>query len=361
MMTFLERWRACAGGFALCKCIGGATVAAAPILTGTDTGPVANVRSFEGSSSTPQANFTPYGPSFTGGVRVAAGDVNGDTFIDIITGPGPGGGPHVKVFDGQTLGEVSSFFVYDPSFSGGVNVAAGDVNGDGRADIITGAGPGGGPHVKVFSGASQAGLHDFFAFGSFTGGVRVAAGDVNGDGCADIVTGTGAGGGHVKVFDGVSGAEIRSFLPYDSGFTGGVFVAAGDVNGDGRADLVTGTDDSGSAPGHVKVFDGSTGGVLHSFTPFGGFTGGVRVATGDIDGDGLADIITGTGPGGGHVKAYDGVSLDEQRSFFPYGSFTGGVFVGGFIPEPGSAALLAAAGAATLLRRRRAVAIARRT
>ena len=51
------------------------------------------------------------------------------------------------------------------------------------------------------------------------------------------------------------------FLPYDAGFQGGVYVAAGDVNGDGIVDIVTGVggDDSSSAPSHVKVFDGQTG------------------------------------------------------------------------------------------------------
>jgi len=160
---------------------------------------------------------------------VAAGDVNGDGRADIITAAGPGGGPHVKVFDGMNLNLLQSFFAYDANFTGGVYVAAGDVNGDGFADIITGAGPGGGPHVKVFDGTSNTILLSFFAFDqTFTGGVRVAAGDVNGDGFADIVTGAGPGDGpHVKVFDGHNNLNLlHSFFAYEPNFTGGVFVAA---------------------------------------------------------------------------------------------------------------------------------------
>jgi hypothetical protein len=323
------------------------TAIASPILTGTDDGAGPLVKSFEGG--TEKASFFAYGPSFTGGVRVAAGDVNGDVFIDVITAPGPGAGPHVKVFDGQTGGEVHSFFAYDPAVSGGVFVAAGDVTGDGRADIVTGTGAVS-SHVKVFSGQSGAEVNSFLAFSGFTGGVRVAAGDVNGDGRADIITGTGSGGGHVKVFDGATGGEIRSFLPYDAAFSGGVFVAAGDVNGDALADLITGTE---SAAGHVKVFDGRTGALLQSFLPFGTFTGGVRVAAGDVNGDGLADIITGSGPGGGHVKAYHGLTLAQLDSFFPFGDYTGGVFVGAApVPEPSAMTLFGAAAAGLLFRRR---------
>ena len=80
-------------------------------------------------------------------------DINGDGLDEIITGAGPGGGPHVRVFSlaGGVVTELAGqgFYAYDPAFPGGVNVACGDVTGDGVPEIITGAGPGGGPHVRV--------------------------------------------------------------------------------------------------------------------------------------------------------------------------------------------------------------------
>ena len=302
----------------------------ADIATGTGEGTAGHAKVFDSKTGLDVSSFFPYS-GFTGGVRVATGDVNGDGRADVITGAGSGGLPHVKVFDGRTGGELMNFMAYG-AFTGGVFVAAGDVDGDGRAEIITGAGAGSpGGHVKVFSGATGAELRSFFAYPSgFSGGVRVAAGDVNGDGRADIITGTGAGapGGHVKVFDGRTGSEGMSFLAYNTAFAGGVFVAAGDVNGDGRADVVTGTDEGAAA--HVKVFDGRIGDELRSFIAYPPtFSGGVRVASGDVNGDGQADIITGAGPGAGpHVKVFDGATLGELKSFFAFDpAFTGGIFV----------------------------------
>jgi len=159
-------------------------------------------------------------PGFLGGMSVTLGDVTGDGVADVIAGAGPGGGPHVRVFSGTDLTELANFYAFDPAFGGGVRVAAGDVDGDGLADIIAGAGPGGGPHVRVFSGGNLSELASFYAYDpTFTGGVTVAAGDVDGDGRADIVTGAGAGGGpHVRVLSGLDLSELASFYAYDPAF-----------------------------------------------------------------------------------------------------------------------------------------------
>ena len=155
---------------------------------------------------------------------MAAGDVDGDGIMEIITGAGFSGGPHVRIFD-QNGNLQSQFFAYADTFRGGVNVAAGDVDGDGIMEIITGAGDTGGPQVRVFSnkGALKA---QFFAYHeSFRGGVQVASGDMYGDGAYEIITGAGNGGGpQVRVFS-LKGNVRSQFFAYLDNFRGGVNVA----------------------------------------------------------------------------------------------------------------------------------------
>ena len=226
------------------------------------------------------SSFFAYAPTFTGGIFLAVGDVNGDTFDDIITGAGAGGGPHVQVFDGPTNAVLLSFFAYAPTFTGGISVAAGDLSGDNRADIVTGAGPGGGPHVQTFNGVTGAAINSYFAYvPSFTGGVNVAVANTDGTGNREVVVGPGAGGTpEVKVFDGLTGAQRAAFLAYAANFTGGVRVGAADRNGDGIEDIVTIAGPTGGP--HVRSFDGLTLREIDSFFAYaptmtaGGFIAG---------------------------------------------------------------------------------------
>src|SRR5207247_417074 len=84
------------------------------------------------------------------------------------------GGPNVTVYDGVDASLLLSFFAYDPSFLGGVRVAAADANRDGVPDIVTGVGPGAGPAVRTFSGVDGGFIDQFFAYEpSFTGRIFV--------------------------------------------------------------------------------------------------------------------------------------------------------------------------------------------
>jgi hypothetical protein len=312
---------------------------AAPLLvTGADFGggPQVNVFNFQGSLS---FAFNAYNRNFRGGVRVAVADVTGDGIPDVITAPGPGGGPDVRVFDGAHLNLagpnsdiVREFMAYSPLFSGGVFVAAADFNRDGFADIVTGADAGGGPHVTVRSGFDLRLLASFYAYNrNFTGGVRVAAGTIQGPGTIPaLVTAPGRGmSPTVNVFSGVNGALISSFNAYSPLFLGGVYVAVGDVNRDGFADVITGAGAGGSPT--VTVFSGFSGAVLSSFNAFSPtFTGGVRVASTDFNADGFADVVCSQGPGGIPqvlvFEGFNGALIFNQLAYAR--AWNGGVFVG---------------------------------
>src|SRR5262249_57812342 len=135
-----------------------------------------------------------------------------------------GARPRVKVFRGATGAFVRTLSRATVDSPGGVRVAAGDVPGDGRGDVVVGAGPGGPPRVLVFDGATGARVQDYFAFDpSDRSGVHLAVGDVTGDGYADVVAGQGSGGGGVKVFSGKDTASFSNLEGFP-GMTGGVRV-----------------------------------------------------------------------------------------------------------------------------------------
>ena len=295
------------------------------VVVGADRRHAPRVRLRDAITGKLRSSFVAYSRGFHGGVRVAIGDVDGDGIGDIITAPGRGTSAHVRVFSGASGQLLRSFLAFDPSLRNGAFVAAGDVDGDARADVIVGAGAG--PRVKVFDGANGQLRSSFLAYGATSeAGVRVGAGDVDGDGRADIVAGPGRGASpHVKVFSGANGATLRSFMAYGPSFSRGVFVAAGDVDGDSRADIVVGPG-RGASP-HVKVFSGANGAALMSFFPYdASFTGGVRVAAGDADGDRRADVIT---SGGRHVRVFGGASASALSGFHAGPPTAGPVFVAG--------------------------------
>jgi Ca2+-binding RTX toxin-like protein len=305
------------------------------IVVGSDAGAAPEVRVFDSNSGAVLSQFLAYANTMTAGVRVAVGDVNGDGVLDIVTAPGSGARPMVRVFniaDGRRLGQ---FLAYDKSATGGVFVATGDTNGDGRDEIVTGPGSGV-PLVRIFdvagdmtgTGFGTSLRREFTAFpATHVRGVTVAAGDVTGDGRADVVTGRAAGAPQVRVFDGVTGTRLANFQAFDRTLNRGVHVAAGDVNGDGRADILAG---SITGPPLARVFDGGTLLQLGEFAPYpADFTGGVRVAAGDVNGDGRADLLASPGPGRApELRRFDVVNSAALDDILAGGDdFLSGLFV----------------------------------
>ncbi len=183
-------------------------------------------------------NLKPYGVAYKKSLSFAV-SLKDNALGKIAVGAGLGGGPQVQLFSAGGKLE-SSFFAYDKNKRGGVNVALGDVDGDGVLEIVTGSGPGDEPIVKTFSlqGKLEA---SFLAYDkNMRGGVNVALGDVDDDGALEIVTGpASAGGPQIRIFS-ARGKNLKNFFAYDQKFHGGIRVSASDINNDGRAEILVG-------------------------------------------------------------------------------------------------------------------------
>jgi autotransporter-associated beta strand protein len=221
------------------------------IAVGTGPGAPAVVTRYD-PDGRPFGTLTPFG-SFAGGVRTATADFNGDGIEDVVLGTGPGTQARVVVIDGNTDEVLFSVFPF-ADFAGGVFVTAGDLTGDGRADLVVTPDEGGGPRVQVFRGGDFAPVVSFFGIQdpNFRGGVRAAVGDINADGFADLAVAAGFGGGpRVALWDGraLANVEFRTlvndFFVFDTNLRNGVYVGIGDVDGDGFGDVVAGAGPGG--------------------------------------------------------------------------------------------------------------------
>jgi hypothetical protein len=293
------------------------------------------------SGSNAQANDAATGDPLTtdqrGLKRRLDGNSNGTATVDsgatefappppfIVAAPAGNRAPTVRVFvQGKRL---YSFNAYPAGFQGGVRVAVGDVTGDGVPDIVTAPGSGITTQVKVFDGQTRQLSSSFLPYGAnFKNGAFVAVVNIDGGAASEIIVGPSQGKKPVKVVTG-QGALVGSlsFFPYGPSYQGGVKVAGGDVDGTSAAEIVTLRQ---TGPSQVRIFDNAAA-LIRQFNSASG--AGSSVAVGNVDGLGKAEILIGTGPGRlATVKVFDGTTGAQVRSFVAYRGFQGGVHVAAF-------------------------------
>ena len=316
---------------------------------GVNTRPVLEFRD-PGVDVTPVVKTSPGQllPNYFGEWRTATGDVNADGVVDYVYGSGLGGGDTVIVVDGArntVIWQVAGMFPLVAGATGGaarpgVFVATADVNSDGFVDVIVGSAGNRLSKVMIYSGRRGTLLQSFQPFGvGAKAGVRVAGGDVDGDGYGDVVVGRGPGGvARVAVYSGqlltAKGTPVPLPQPQAAllkAFTvlggNGVYVAAADMNRDGRAEVVVGFDKAQT----VSIYDGLKGTLISKRDLGAAFKGGVRVAAR------AGQVMVASGPGTSptiQLFAYAGgvwtqrSSLTNEKISGFNGKNTRGLFVG---------------------------------
>jgi hypothetical protein len=291
------------------------------IITGQDAG-WPDVRGWDAKGRFAQ-QFAPWGDSnlefsaydtYQQGVRVAVADVNGDGRNEIVTAPGGGAFTELKVFDGRSDRQLASLLPFkDAAWWAGAYIAAGDTNGDGRYEIVEGLDAGCCTTLHVLDGVSGDDLSGFYPYGSNSEvGARVAAGDLNGDGTADVIA-VPTGSTLISAFRVSGGAPFRTIDAFGGEISGPVSIAAGNLTGDARAEIVAAAPTYAGA--EVKIFNAASGTAETTLYPYGGENvSSVAVALGDVNGDGRRDIILSADTSAGtEVKAVgsDGVELAD--------------------------------------------------
>lgn len=302
------------------------------IATAPGAGGGPHVRLFDTSGNAlpkPDKLF-PYSENFRGGVNVAMGDIDADGIDEIITAPKEGGGPQVRVFEQDGTPRGIDLWPFHPNSRTGINVATGDVDGDGKDEIAVAQGENGQAWIKVYRyNTEKTVLGEWNAFGSVPCGASVAMGDVDLDGKDEIIVGAGKGGGPlVRVFEANGEVKPIQFFAFHENYRGGVDVDTGDVDGDGKAEIAV---SQKKEQAWVKVYRYNNQQTIYGeWKAYADFPVGTRVSLGDIDNDGKMEVVTAPVIGGPQIRQfeYDGTlikNINNGKGFFAYDSnFRGG-------------------------------------
>ncbi|MFH0818596.1 MAG: VCBS repeat domain-containing M23 family metallopeptidase [Patescibacteria group bacterium] len=294
------------------------------------TGSSANVKSYYQDGAL-YKEFNTNKSTWTDNGDIAIGDVTGNGIKNIVIVPGKGKKVTVKIYSPNGK-KIASFQAFPDSNKNGGRVATGDIDGDGKDEIIVGSGPGRTSLVKVFSQRGTLKWKSNAYLKKRTNGIDVDSGDIDGDGKDEIIVGSLSGSkSTIAIFD-ETGKRIKVFRAFGANYKGGVNVATGDIDQDGQDEIIVGT--GGNTKGKVRVFESNGKQKEYTFIPFGsGFTGAVDVSTTDWENDGKDEIIMSQASNGeAWVKTYrynKNQTILTTRRVFEEG-FEGGARIAGW-------------------------------
>ncbi len=240
------------------------------------------------ATGTALASFTPYGTA-AAGVRTAICDLDGDGSGEIVTAPGSGKANRLFIYNGAGKKVVQTQGIaVKKAKKAGLVAACADVTGDGVPDILAAPDAASGTvTILQKNGRKTNALRPFGK--SFKGGLTLAVVDTDGNGVAEIIAGTAGSSGRVRLLNG-TGRVLRRISPFGTAFRGGISVAGGDVTGDGTPELIVAPRSARAPTVRLLTVQGVR---IRSFLAYPRtYRGGVQVATGDANGDGILDIIT---------------------------------------------------------------------
>lgn len=287
------------------------------IVIGSGSGRKNEVRIYEADGKFIKS-FRPFVDEYQDGVRVAVGDLDGDKKEDIVVAPNFGIEPRVIIYNekGEKKKEALAF---GQEFRGGVRLAIGDLDRDGKNDLVVASGPGGGPHIKVLNGNLESKNMDLFAYdASMQDGVSIAVIKTSwGD---QLVTGVETWSASLIrrfSFDQNGGRLDKEFYAFDASSRSGIAVAAYDLDGDGIDEIVV-SQNGGTAP-EVRLFDvyGSLYKkyLLHDPT----YRGALSIASIELDADKRPELATvSVAPvaiGPINAEKYIRVDISEQKLY----------------------------------------------
>ncbi len=234
------------------------------------------------------------------------------------------GGPHVRIFDAN-FQLVSQFFAYEKTFRGGVRLTIADMDGDGTDDIVTVPGPGREPQLRIFDMRGRL-KSEFRAYdANYLGGLEVHVGDFNNDKRSDIlVTPLTGRGGDIRIYSD-TGELFNQFYAYPGEMEKAITLAVGDLDVDGTPEIATAPAGNGDA---VKVFT-SYGWFIGSFAPYGRTMKGMNIRIGTI-GDGAKPeiIVTPREKSGAHVLVFNAEGKRIGQFFALSKTWRGGLNLG---------------------------------